>query len=66
MSGEDLTYYRQRAVTERTRANGAPSKEIAEAHLKLAMMYENLLEGLERAASAQDLSPCPHTAPQPS
>ena len=62
MSSEDIAYYRERAATERSRASSAPTDAIAEAHRKLALMYENLLERLERAQTAQDLAPLPHTS----
>jgi hypothetical protein len=55
MSQEDLQYYRERAITERNRAATAPSPAIAAAHDKLAIMYQNLVERLERSQPAQDL-----------
>ena len=64
MSSEDITYYRERVSTERNRAAVAPSEAIADAHLKLAAMYENLLERLEQTAAIQDLEPLPRTDQQ--
>lgn len=64
MSKDDIEYYRERASTERNRAAVSPTEEIADAHLKLATMYENLLDRLERAEGAQDLEPMPRTAQQ--
>jgi hypothetical protein len=62
MSKDDIAYYRERALTERNRATASPTEDLAEAHLKLAKMYENLLERLEREEGAQDLEPLPRTA----
>ena len=64
MSKDDIGYYRERAATERNRAAASPTAEIAEAHLKLAVMYENLLERLESVGAAQDLEPFPHIVRQ--
>jgi hypothetical protein len=44
MSSEEIETYRGRAATERSRAAMAPSEALAEAHRKLAIMYENLVE----------------------
>lgn len=60
MSSADIDYYRQRAATERKLAAEAPSDIIADAHLKLATMYENLVERLA-PTEAQDLTPSPPT-----
>lgn len=60
MSQEDLQYYRERAITERNRAATSPSPEIATAHEKLAVMYQNLVERLERSQPTQDLQPPAH------
>lgn len=59
MSSDDIAYYRERAATERNRASTAPTDDIAAAHRKLAVMYDNLLKRLERAQTAQDLEPLP-------
>ena len=57
MSSEDLLYYRQRAMAERTRASEAPTAEVAAVHEKLAHLYETLTERLERSQTEQDLEP---------
>lgn len=64
MSSEDIKYYRERAATESNRTATAPSPEIADAHAKLATMYQNLVERLERSQPAQDLEPLPRSAEQ--
>jgi rubrerythrin len=64
VSKDDIEYYRERAATERNRAAASPTEEIADAHRKLAMMYENLLERLERAGAAQDIEPISRTVAQ--
>jgi hypothetical protein len=64
MSKDDIEYYRERAATERNRAAASATEEIADAHLKLAIMYENLLKRLERGGTAQDLQPIPRTVLQ--
>jgi hypothetical protein len=57
MSKDDIGYYRERAAIERDRAAASRTAEIADAHSKLAVMYENLLGRLERVGAAQDLEP---------
>lgn len=57
MSSEDIPYYRQRVLAERTRAAEAPTVEIAAVHEKLAYLYESLTERLERSDAEQDLEP---------
>lgn len=44
MSSEDLSYYRQRAITERVNAKRAERQEIAEIHEELARLYDALVE----------------------
>lgn len=55
MSSDEIEHYRQRAADERTRAAASPTHELAQAHLNLAIMYENLVERLGRSAQAQDV-----------
>jgi hypothetical protein len=62
MSSEDIPYYRQRAAAERVRAAEAASPEVAQAHLTLVTMYENLIERMERGEWAQDVDPVPPAA----
>ena len=57
MSSEDIDYYRQRVLAERTRAADAPAAEIAAVHDKLAHLYESLTGRLERSEAQQDLTP---------
>jgi hypothetical protein len=64
MSDDDITYYRKRAATERSRATDAPTDELKAVHLKLAIMYENLLDRLDQSGTAQDLEPPAHTQEQ--
>ena len=64
MSDDDITYYQRRAAVERSRAGDAPTDELRAVHLKLAIMYENLLERLKQSGTAQDLEPPPHTQEQ--
>jgi len=45
---EDLEYYRQRVIIERQRASTAPNQAIARVHMKLADLYEELVETAER------------------
>jgi hypothetical protein len=54
MSKDDITYYRQRAVIERSRAKDAPTPEIASVHERLADLYENFIATLDRPV-ANDL-----------
>jgi len=42
---EDREYYKHRIIVERQRAKTAPSKVIADAHMRLADLYEALVEG---------------------
>ena len=44
MSADDVSYYRQRAQTERERAKLSSSEDIAEIHEELARLYEALIE----------------------
>lgn len=44
MSPNDIAYYRQRAADERALAKAAPLPAIADIHLELACMYENIVE----------------------
>jgi hypothetical protein len=64
MSSTDISYYRERAAAERARASESTSPEVAQAHVTLVTMYENLIDRLERAEGAQDLEP-PAAAGQP-
>ncbi len=57
MSSEDLSYYRQRVLAERTRAAEAPTVEVAAVHEKLAHLYASLTERIERSDARQDLEP---------
>jgi len=62
MSSEDISYYRERAYTERSRALDAPSAAIAEVHNKLAHLYEELIGRMEQSQPArQDLQLTPRT-----
>jgi hypothetical protein len=64
---EDLEYYQQRALVERSRAKDAPSPEIASVHDRLADLYEaHVAETpvLPEEPFAQDLAPPLHTLPQ--
>lgn len=65
MSLEDLNYYRRRAAIERSRAEDAPTPVIASVHMKLAGLYEELVNRVEpRAANDHALALPPHM-PQP-
>lgn len=44
MVEDDVRYYRERAETERARAEEATREDVAEIHLELALMYEALVE----------------------
>ena len=59
MSLEDVDYYRKRAAKAREVARIAATPAIAEAHMKLAIMYENLIERALEAQSVQDVDPLP-------
>lgn len=56
MSSDDISYYRERARVERSRAQDAPSPEIASVHEQLAGLYEALI-GAPEQAPANDLAP---------
>lgn len=43
MSSEDISYYRQRAAAERSRAAEAPTPHIGAVHAQLATLYEDLI-----------------------
>lgn len=47
MSGDDTSYYRQRAVTERAMALAAERQNVREIHEELARQYEALVEQAE-------------------
>lgn len=64
MSSEDLPYYRQRVLAERSRAAEAATPAIAAVHDKLAHLYESLTERLERSQSLQDVEPIESDAQQ--
>lgn len=61
MSKEDIAHYHKRITEERDRAAKAKSKDVAQAHLMLVTMYENLVERMERdgAATSGDAVPRP-------
>ena len=44
MHSDDISYYRERAEAERTRAKSSSNAEIAEIHEELARLYEALIE----------------------
>lgn len=44
---EDFDYYHQRVISERQRAATAPNKVIAGVHMRLADLYEELIEDAE-------------------
>lgn len=44
MSPDELAYYRQRAQVERTHAANATNPNAKEIHVKLACLYEKLIE----------------------
>ena len=48
MTSDELIYYRHRAVVERQRAEEATSPHAADVHLRMAVIYERLVE-LEQA-----------------
>ena len=54
MSNNDKTYFSQRALEERERAETAPSPIIAEVHLSLAMKYEALAAQCDEIAELND------------
>ena len=47
MDGSDVSYYRQRAVTERAMALNAKQKNVREIHEALAHYYEALVKHAE-------------------
>jgi hypothetical protein len=62
---EDIEYYRDRALVERSRAKTAPSPQIAAVHDQLASLYEALTsEGQEGSDAAPSPWPQPHTPQQ--
>lgn len=44
MSGDDLTYYRRRAATERVMASLSQQRNVREIHEELARQYDALVE----------------------
>jgi hypothetical protein len=60
MSSEEIQYYAQRASIERSRAQDAPTPEIAAIHEKLADMYESLVGRLAQSFGVQDVKAAPH------
>jgi len=44
MSSDDLTYYRERARTERERAKASSNADIAEIREELARLYDALIQ----------------------
>lgn len=61
MSSDEITYFTERAATERARGLTAPTEEIAAVHEKLAGLYIDLVARLERTQAAQDVQPLPRT-----
>jgi hypothetical protein len=63
MYSEDINLYRQRAETERSRATDAPTPEIAEVHLKLASLYEDVIHKMgDPRQLHSDVWPLAHTS----
>jgi hypothetical protein len=56
MSEEEIAYYRQRSMTERSRARVAPTPEIGRIHDQLADLYDALVAGLGGPQAANDQS----------
>jgi len=56
VSHDDVEYYRQRALSERTLAESADRRIVAEIHTELARQYEALIE-------QADLRPASRIAP---
>jgi hypothetical protein len=54
---DDIPYYREHAAKARLAAEAANISNVAEAHLKLVIMYENLVDRLLEAQGAQDVQP---------
>jgi hypothetical protein len=44
---DDIQYYQQRALVERSRARTAPTPEIAAIHGKLAELYDDFITSLD-------------------
>lgn len=62
----EIQYYQQRIIVERTRANNSPSPAIASAHEMLASLYEEFIRSLqltEETSNVVDLLP-PQDSPQ--
>lgn len=66
MSSEDLQYYRQRALMERSRAMRAVTPEIGAIHGQLAKLYEDFIASLNPEGQALNASepPPPQEPPQ--
>jgi hypothetical protein len=57
MSGEDISYFRRRAIAERSRMALAPNAKIAALHQRLAELYEDLIAASPQGRTGQDLEP---------
>jgi hypothetical protein len=60
MSSEDINYYRQRAAIERSRADEAPTPEIAGVHERLAELYGNFIQTMSGPVGNDHLALPPH------
>jgi hypothetical protein len=64
MSAAEIEYYRQRASVERSRAEDAPTTQIAKVHLQLAALYQQLIDRKVTAErNGQDPAPPLHFVP---
>lgn len=63
---DDIQYYQQRALVERSLAKSAPTPKIAAVHAELAALYESFIQemGLVEDPSNVSALPLPQEPPQ--
>ena len=59
MSSEDVSYFRQRAETERERAKLSKNEDIAEIHAELARLYDAMAEHSSLRPKLSIVTPSP-------